>query len=323
MEMGKEDEIRNYLLSGRSPTDIINMGYSKSTVYKIYRELASSIVQIPPPRWTVYIQPFEPRVPPGSKIALNVTLENRSGMDMYLYRIGFRTEWMNTNEWYAHVARTLIKHGDKRSFNFMIEIPPTIPLGEYSLSFGIEAQYLPSSQLQQLNVEWSMPTVIHVKQPLNGTKIFISHSVKDMWLVRELEKQLDNYGFEPIIAEERPQPGVFLDAKVRNMVSQANMVLVLFTENGIRSQWVWKEVQWAIEMEKPLIPLKEASVPKEVLGPLANLEWIEFSKTQNPYITSVSVTEKIQRLLQQQNVPAILGLTFIALLLLFLLGSKS
>lgn len=298
--MGKEEEIRSLLLKGYSPSDLVKMGYSKSTVYKVYKELTFRTTQVSPPPWVAYIDPSEPRVPPGGRLPLRVTFENRSGMNMYIHRAGVYVEWMRRGEWQAHNVEGLVMHGGRRQFTFLVDVPPTIPLGEYLLWFGVEAQYLPSSY--PLHIEWSIPIVVHVKHPHRGIRVFISHSVRDMRLVTELERHLDNYGFEVVVAEEIPQPGVYLGEKIYNLISRSDIVLVLLTEHGVRSEWVWKEVGWALHMHKPVVPIKERSVPKEHLGPLMHLEWIEFSQHDDPQIIAVNVAEKLNRSLEKQGV---------------------
>ena len=141
-------------------------------------------------------------------------------MGVYLYRIGLWSEWLKTNEWYVQDVKNLVKPGQKRLFSFSIQVPKDIPLGEYEVRFGIEGQYLPvvGYQSQSLSVEWSEPIIAHIKYPLKEIKVFISHSVHDMHLIRQLAQQLDNYGIEPIIAEDTQEPGVRLMEKFQEKI---------------------------------------------------------------------------------------------------------
>ena len=195
------------------------------------------------------------------------------------------------------------------------------PLGEYELRFGIRGQYLPvvKYQDQSLQVRWSEPEIIHIKYPLNGIKIFISHSTLDMPLIRQLEQYLDNYGFEPIIAEDIRSPGMLLREKFQAKIREATIFLVLFTENSIRSKWVIEETNYALQIGKPIIPLKEESVKINL-----DIEWIEFSKYEKPEIIFSRIMDGINNCFKKLPLApqvAGTGLTIIAVgILAFLTG---
>lgn len=86
--MGKEDEIREYLLQGYTPKHVINMGYNKSTVYKVYESIKSFLTSTTKPDWVVYITPTEPRCLSGESISMKFKL--KSDKDLYLYRVEFQ-----------------------------------------------------------------------------------------------------------------------------------------------------------------------------------------------------------------------------------------
>ena len=95
--------------------------------------------------------------------------------------------------------------------------------------FGVEAQYLPSTEHQPLQTQWADPLVFHVKRPLTGVSIFFSHSTKDMTLVRQLEQQLDNNGVRVIIAEDKSEPGIELKRKFESKITESTIFLALLT----------------------------------------------------------------------------------------------
>ena len=272
--MGKQDEIRKYLLQGYTPQQVVDIGYSKSTVYKVYESVKSYLTPVMKPDWVVNIVPAEPICLPGKSISMKFNFENRSDRDLYLYRVGVSSEWMDSDKWFAQDVKDLIKPGRSRLFSFVLSIPSDIGLGEYELRFGIEGQYLPVSGYsdQSMQTQWSEPIIFHVKHPPTGIKVFISHSTQDMHLVRELENQLDNYGIQAMVAEDRPQPGIELNKKFEAMIGESTMFLALLTESGVRSDWVIKETNYALKIEKPRILLKEESVNVKT-----SYEWISFS----------------------------------------------
>jgi len=244
----------------------------------------------------------------------------------YLSEIGIWVEWLKSYEWYAQNVKDLAKSGQKRFFSFLIPVPDGISLGEYELRFGVKAQYLPVIEYQDqiLQVQWSEPEIIHIKHPFNGVKIFISHSTQDMTLVRQLEQHLDNYGFEPIIAEDIRTPGALLREKFEEKIREATILLVLFTEESITSKWVIEETNYSLKIGKPIIPLKEESVRIKL-----DIEWIEFSKYDKPEIIFSKIMDGINNRLRTiplapQVIPAIavgLGIVILAFLAGFFIGS--
>lgn len=328
--MGIQDEISKYLEEGYKPQQIISMGYKKSTVYKVHETLKTYITQISKPDWFItnirFNKPNE-RYLPGEKISVSFNFENTSGKDMYLYRMGIWVEWLKSDEWYVQDVKYLVKSGQRRFFSFLIPIPDDISLGEYELRFGVKAQYLPVMEYQDqtLQVQWSEPEIIHVKHPLTGNKMFISHSTLDMSLIRQLEQHLDNYGLEPIIAEYIQTPGALLREKFQTKIREATIFLVLFTENSITSKWVIEETNYALQIGKPIIPLKEESVRINL-----DIEWIEFSKYDKPETIFSKIMDGINSRLKNihlvpQVIPAIgigLGIAILAFLAGLFIGSS-
>lgn len=324
--MGIQDEISKYLQDGLTPQQIIKKGYNRSTVYKMYKNLQTYITQINKPDWyvtNISYNKLNKRWLPGKKISVSFYFENTSGKDIYLNRMGIWIEWLKSDEWYVQEVKALVKTGQKRFFTFLITIPEDVALGEYELRFGIEGQYLPvvEYQDQSLQVQWSEPEIIHIKRPLTGTKVFISHSTLDMPLIRQIEHHLDNYGLKPIIAEDIRTPGVVLKEKFQAKIREATIFLVLFTENSIKSEWVIEETNYAYQIGKSIIPLKEDSIRIE-----SDIEWIPFSKYEKPEFTFSKIMDGINSRLQNTplgaNIGNGLGIAILAFLFGLFLGSS-
>lgn len=298
--MGKEDEIRGYLLQGYAPRQVVDMGYSKSTVYKVYKSAKSYLTPVIKPDWVVNIIPAEPRCLPRKSISMKFNFENRSDRDLYLYKVGISSEWMDSDKWFAQDAKDLIKPGRSRLFSFVLPVPSDIALGEYELRFGIEGQYLPVSGYsdQSMRTQWSEPIIFHVKYPPTRIKVFVSHSTKDMHLVRELENRLENYGIQAIIAEDRLQPGIELNKKFEAMIRESTIFLAFLTESGVESDWVVKETNYALEIGKPRILLKEESVNVET-----SYEWIPFSVNEPVKSIATKVLNAIDIIKKEVSTP--------------------
>jgi len=318
--MGVEDEISARLLQGFTPKQLVEEGFSKSTVYKVYQKTRSYSVQKSSPEWLVTnIVPAEPRALPRDNLSMHFYFENTSSFDMYLFKIGIWTEWMEDKTWIAQDVKDLVKAGQKRLFNFLVPVPNDIPLGEYTMTFGIEARYMqPSNRYEQMQIQWSDPTVFHVKHPISRTTLFFSHSTENIALVRQVQKQLDNYGYKVMLAEEKKEPGVELKRKFESKISESTIFLALLTEESVNSRWVLHEINFAKQINKPCILLKEKDVQIQ-----SDYEWVEFSKRDPPELLLQKIMDALKFMERTQPSPLapILGLGILALLLGLAFGS--
>jgi hypothetical protein len=195
-------------------------------------------------------------------------------------------------EWLAVDSRILLHPLEEKQFSIAFEIPE-LPLGEYALRFGIEGQHLPSmgGTASELQTQWSEPTYIHIKKPRTGYKIFISHSTKDMSLIRQLENYLDNYGIDPIIAEDQREPGSYLPEKFEQLIRENHFFLGILTKDSIRSEWVMHETNYALKITKPSILLVEEGAPVET-----SVEWTPFRMDEPVESIVEKVFEDINKL---------------------------
>ena len=309
--MSTEDEISRRLLQGYTPAQLIEDGFKKSTVYKVNQEIKAHLTQTTKSEWTIAnIYPPEPRALPKQTTSLSFQFENTSDKDMYLYRVGIATEWMEKETWVAQNVRDLIKPGQKRHFNLLLSVPDNIALGEYAMTFGVEMQYLPANEYQSLQTQWTEPVIFHVKKPLQNQRVFLSHSTKDMILVRQLEKQLDNEGITVVIGEDRKSPGTELKNKFEKLIQECNIFIALMTEEGANSQWVLYETNFAKQIRKPTILLKEENVLIQ-----SDIEWEPFSKNDPPAVLLGKIMKAINKNRESSPIGAILGLGLLALIL--------
>lgn len=279
--MGVEDEIRSLLGRGYSPQEIIRQGYKKSTVYKIHSDFVPQTVPVAAPPWAIYSQLDKPRYLPGDTSAIRYSITNRSGMDLYISQTGIQPEWLfKEASWHAQEGRFLLHPGEKsRELAINVPVPPDIPLGEYEMRWGLELQFVgPGVPIlgSTYQTQWSDPFLLEVKKTA-GYSVFISHSTQDMRLVRQLQKALDLEGIETIVAEDSVQPGAMLREKFEAQIRECQFFLALLTEHGASSEWVIHETNYALQIRKPAILLKEKEIGIE-----SNVEWVEFSRYDPP-----------------------------------------
>ena len=280
--LGIENEIRSLLAQGVSPSDLIkHHHFKKSTVYKVYNEMKITETPVTATQWVVEdIQLDKARYQPGDNVSISYQLKNLSSMDLYVYRAGIELEWMHKNNtWYVYGNRFLLHPQESKWMRGEFDIPPDLPLGEYDLRFGIEGQFLSPISTGQITVnqtQWSTSLALEVKRPLAELKLFISHSTKNMSLVRSLSNYLDNQGIKPVIADDISSPGAYLPEKIQNYIDECDIFLALFTYEATRSKWVINETNYALSLNKPRILLKDESVNIET-----PYEWIPFSLNES------------------------------------------
>jgi nucleoside 2-deoxyribosyltransferase len=155
-------------------------------------------------------------------------------------------------------------------------------------------------------------------------KVFISHSTRDQGLVINLANLLTNLGIKVFVAEWYLSPGERIDKKVFSQIEEADCMIVLLTRNGIRSNWVHREVGYAIRAKKPIIPLVEKGIDSRNLAALQGKEYIEYDPLQpkqaliriSRYVKSLKLKKE-----EQEKILIVAG-GILALLLLFFLSGR-
>ena len=104
--------------------------------------------------------------------------------------------------------------------------------------------------------------------------VFLSHSVKDTMIIREIKEEFKDKDVDLYIAEDNPDPGIVLREKIKKAIERCDIFLLLVTKEGSRSRWVNSEIGIALEAKKRIIPMVQegAEVPSTIL----DLERINF-----------------------------------------------
>jgi hypothetical protein len=79
--------------------------------------------------------------------------------------------------------------------------------------------------------------------------IFLSHSSKDKFFVRELAERLRGYGVKVWLDEAEIKVGESLSTKIGKAIDENDYVGVVLSQNSINSEWVQRELQVAIHKE--------------------------------------------------------------------------
>jgi hypothetical protein len=152
-------------------------------------------------------------------------------------------------------------------------------------------------------------------------KVFISHSVRDQSLVILLENLLSKFEISVFVAEWYLSPGEPIDKKVFEQIESSDCIVVLLTQNGIRSNWVQQEIGYSLKLNKPIIPIVEKGINSKDLGALQGKEYIEFDLFQ-PWealnkLSTYVMSLKLKKEEQERNLFFLVGVLIIFLLFSF------
>ncbi len=81
------------------------------------------------------------------------------------------------------------------------------------------------------------------------TSIFLSHSSKDKFFVRQLAERLKKHGVQVWLDEAELKIGDSLTQKIGQAIDVMDFVGVVLSSNSVNSEWVQKELQVAIQKE--------------------------------------------------------------------------
>lgn len=150
-------------------------------------------------------------------------------------------------------------------------------------------------------------------------KVFISHSTRDRGLVISLAQLFTKLGMNVFVAEWILSPGTPLERKVFSNLEKADCVVVLLTQNGIRSNWVQQEVGFALKTKKHIIPLVEKGVNVKDLGVFAGKDYIGYDprRPQEALVKAARFVASLKVKKEEQERMLLVGggiLTFLVLL---------
>lgn len=150
-------------------------------------------------------------------------------------------------------------------------------------------------------------------------KVFISHSTRNWGLVTNLANLFAKFGVEAFVAEWYLTPGEPFDKKILTQMTDSDCVVVLLAKDGTRSNWVHQEIEYALSIGKPLIPLVEKGTISRDLAALANREYIEYDpfQPQEALIKASTYVKSLElRKAEQEKSMVIVGIVLAFLLLL-------
>jgi hypothetical protein len=129
-------------------------------------------------------------------------------------------------------------------------------------------------------------------------KVFISYSHKDFELAYKIWWALNKAGITMYIAELNPEPGKSLFDKIKRLIYDSDIVIVLYTQNAYYSPYVNQELGLAADSDKYIIPIVEERV--ELKGALEGMEYIKLDR-YNLINTLTSIADAIRSFLEKKR----------------------
>ena len=86
-------------------------------------------------------------------------------------------------------------------------------------------------------------------------RIFISYSTKDLAIVKELQRYLQDPSVEVFVAEYSVLPGDKLNDKIKKAIRACDHFVLLWSKNSKASEWVSQEIAIAHENDKDILPI--------------------------------------------------------------------
>lgn len=105
--------------------------------------------------------------------------------------------------------------------------------------------------------------------------IFVSHSLKDKELLAAIQDNLRLHGFELLIAEHTLDFNRSISEKIKQLISQSDVGLILLTENGLNSRFVSEEIGYLEAKEKPIIRIIQKGLGNQYSGFKYGTDYIE------------------------------------------------
>jgi len=130
--------------------------------------------------------------------------------------------------------------------------------------------------------------------------VFVSHR-GDAVFIQALRTYLSNC--DVVVSDWRDRSGDSVAEKVREDISNADLVIILLTESAFQSHWVQQEIGFALGRGRKVIPVfdPEASFGKQLPAFLAGTEWERYSKTA-PAESALRTAVRASQLLQEDLV---------------------
>lgn len=136
----------------------------------------------------------------------------------------------------------------------------------------------------------------------NSYTVFISHSAKDIDIVRQYAAELQRYGIIPIVAQDyRPNISpIKITDKIADLITNSDCVIAFLTKNAVKTNWVHAEIGFS-HKKKTIIPLVEKGIKSTQLTFLEGAESINYD-SNNPINSMSQLNSWLQNFQNQKTI---------------------
>lgn len=125
-------------------------------------------------------------------------------------------------------------------------------------------------------------------------QIFISYAHEDASLAHLLAYSLQKIGKFNCVYDRNLQPSRKFDEELRAMIGKSDLVLVLLTENSLKSTWVNQEIGYATALGRSVYPLAvQAGIKPDGLITMCHmcslLDWGDFDRTMDRLMEALRI----------------------------------
>ncbi len=147
--------------------------------------------------------------------------------------------------------------------------------------------------------------------------IFISYSVEDIKIVRQIARGVRDHGDKVHFWDESKEPGEPLWPTISKWIDAADAVIAVITDNVVRrGAAITKEIGIAETKGKKILPLVAQDVDGSQLGFLGDRIWVDFDP-KAPGEAMRVITGQLAKLAKQKVISAVV-FACLALALLYL-----
>ena len=134
--------------------------------------------------------------------------------------------------------------------------------------------------------------------------VFISYSRKDSAIVKKFADELSKAGYSVWMDVDGIESGDEFKKKIVSAIKESKVFLFFSSESSNASPWTVKEVNVAVMLQKPIVPVRldDALYDDSLLLDLAGLDYIECVSKNKVLAASVKLIESLGKKMQKDIV---------------------
>ena len=102
------------------------------------------------------------------------------------------------------------------------------------------------------------------KKDTNDHLVFISHSSRDMWVAKQIAKEVSNCGAVPFLDEAEIDVGADFEKDILTFLNKAHELVVLLTPWALDRPYVWAEIGACWGRRIPIVGLLHGITSNEL-----------------------------------------------------------